>query len=234
MQLMRAICRRGVAGVVVTHNAQMASCADRVVVLQDGQVIDQTQASPGPDSLLTPARSDERDAARPPGSSRLRQRRHRWAAGRDPVGQAAAAPGVAAADPGAGPAGPDRRGGGLRRGRRLQRGVPAESAVRLRQLPPAVRRGRPEDHDGGHHGSQEGVRHHSGDWPPVRVHPRLDPDRRVPGPEPGRPLQRPDARPGAGALPLRRRAGRRHQRGSAELFRSTSAPCYPCPDTTRG
>jgi hypothetical protein len=32
----------------------MASCADRVVFLQDGQVIDQTQASPGPDSLLTP------------------------------------------------------------------------------------------------------------------------------------------------------------------------------------
>ncbi len=54
MQLVLAICRRGVAGVVVTHNAQMASCADRVVSLQDGQVIDQSQASPGPTSLLTP------------------------------------------------------------------------------------------------------------------------------------------------------------------------------------
>ncbi len=54
MQLMRAICRRGVAGVVVTHDKQMASCADRVVFLQDGKVIDQTQASSGPDSLLTP------------------------------------------------------------------------------------------------------------------------------------------------------------------------------------
>ena len=54
MQLMLAICRRGVAGVVVTHNEQMASCADRVVVLQDGQVLDQTQASAGPGSLLTP------------------------------------------------------------------------------------------------------------------------------------------------------------------------------------
>ena len=51
MQLMLAICRRGVAGVVVTHDAQMA-CADRVVFLQDGQVIDQAQASAGPDSLL--------------------------------------------------------------------------------------------------------------------------------------------------------------------------------------
>jgi putative ABC transport system ATP-binding protein len=54
MLLIRAICRRGVAGVVVTHNAQLASCADRVVFLQDGQVIDQAHMSPGPDSLLTP------------------------------------------------------------------------------------------------------------------------------------------------------------------------------------
>jgi putative ABC transport system ATP-binding protein len=54
MQLMLAICRRGVAGVLVTHNEQMASCADRVVFLHDGQVIDRTQAPPDPDSLLTP------------------------------------------------------------------------------------------------------------------------------------------------------------------------------------
>jgi putative ABC transport system ATP-binding protein len=55
MLLLRAICRRGVAGVVVTHNEQMASRADRVVLLQDGQVIDQAQTSPGPPhSLLTP------------------------------------------------------------------------------------------------------------------------------------------------------------------------------------
>ena len=54
MLLMLAICRRGVAGVVVTHDAKMASCADRVVYLQDGQVIDQAQISPGPDSPLAP------------------------------------------------------------------------------------------------------------------------------------------------------------------------------------
>jgi putative ABC transport system ATP-binding protein len=54
MLLMLAICRRGVAGVVVTHDAQMASCADRVVFLQDGRVIDQAPAGSGPDSLLTP------------------------------------------------------------------------------------------------------------------------------------------------------------------------------------
>ena len=54
MLLMLAICRRGVAGVVVTHDAQMAACADRVVHLQDGQVTDGAQTAPGPDSLLAP------------------------------------------------------------------------------------------------------------------------------------------------------------------------------------
>jgi len=54
MSLMLAICRRGIAGVVVTHDAQMASRADRIVFLRDGQVIDQAHAGSGPDSLLTP------------------------------------------------------------------------------------------------------------------------------------------------------------------------------------
>jgi putative ABC transport system ATP-binding protein len=54
MQLMLTICRRGVAGVVVTHDAQFASCADRVVFLRDGRIIDQTRTPPGPESLLTP------------------------------------------------------------------------------------------------------------------------------------------------------------------------------------
>jgi putative ABC transport system ATP-binding protein len=54
MLLLAAICRRGVAGVVVTHDARLASCADRVVFLQDGHIIDQTRTPPGPDSLLAP------------------------------------------------------------------------------------------------------------------------------------------------------------------------------------
>jgi putative ABC transport system ATP-binding protein len=54
MRLLRAACQRGVAGVVVTHDAQLASCADRVVFLRDGSIIDQTQAMPGPESLLAP------------------------------------------------------------------------------------------------------------------------------------------------------------------------------------
>ena len=150
--------------------------------------------------------------ARPPDSCRFCRRRSRRPARRDPVGLAAAAPGVAAAAPGADPAGPDGRGGRLRRGRRLQRGGPARSAVRLRELPPAVRRAS-AGHGGRRRRRPEGVRHRSGDRAPVRAHPRLGPDRRIPGPGPGRPLQPPDAGPDAGALPGRRRAGGRHRRG---------------------
>jgi putative ABC transport system ATP-binding protein len=38
---------------VVTHDAQLASWADRVVFLRDGNVVDQTAPQPGPESLLT-------------------------------------------------------------------------------------------------------------------------------------------------------------------------------------
>lgn len=52
MRLLRAACQRGVAGVVVTHDAQLASWADRVVFLRDGRIVDQTMPPSGPDSLL--------------------------------------------------------------------------------------------------------------------------------------------------------------------------------------
>jgi putative ABC transport system ATP-binding protein len=51
MRLVLAACRRGVAAVIVTHDAQLASWADRVVFLRDGRIIDQT-SPPGPESLL--------------------------------------------------------------------------------------------------------------------------------------------------------------------------------------
>jgi putative ABC transport system ATP-binding protein len=54
MRLIRAACKRGVAAVVVTHDAQLAAWADRVVFLRDGLVADQTAPAPGPESLLTP------------------------------------------------------------------------------------------------------------------------------------------------------------------------------------
>ena len=54
MRLMRSACGRGVAGVVVTHDAQLASWADRVVFIRDGRVADQTSPLQGPESLLAP------------------------------------------------------------------------------------------------------------------------------------------------------------------------------------
>jgi putative ABC transport system ATP-binding protein len=55
MRLLRSATRRGVAGVVVTHEAHLASWADRVVFLRDGHVVDQTVPPPGPESLLAAA-----------------------------------------------------------------------------------------------------------------------------------------------------------------------------------
>jgi len=57
MRLVLAACRRGVAAVVVTHDAQLASWADRVVFLRDGRVVDQTMPPPSPESFLTSVRN---------------------------------------------------------------------------------------------------------------------------------------------------------------------------------
>jgi len=53
MRLILAACKRGVSAVIVTHDAQLASWADKVVFIRDGRVVDQTVAPPSPESLLT-------------------------------------------------------------------------------------------------------------------------------------------------------------------------------------
>ncbi len=55
MQLIRAACERGVAAVVVTHDAHLASFADRVTYLRDGHVVDET-APQSPDPSLAASR----------------------------------------------------------------------------------------------------------------------------------------------------------------------------------
>jgi putative ABC transport system ATP-binding protein len=52
MRLILSACKRGVAAVVVTHDAQLAAWAERVVFLRDGRVVDQTVPPPTPESLL--------------------------------------------------------------------------------------------------------------------------------------------------------------------------------------
>jgi putative ABC transport system ATP-binding protein len=56
MRLLREVCRRGAAGVLVTHEAHLASWADRVVFLRDGRLVDQTGSAPGPETLLVVGR----------------------------------------------------------------------------------------------------------------------------------------------------------------------------------
>jgi len=53
LRLLRQVTRTGAAAILVTHDAQLASWADRVVFLRDGRVIDETAPPPGPESLLT-------------------------------------------------------------------------------------------------------------------------------------------------------------------------------------
>ena len=52
MRLMLAACHRGSAAVVVTHDAQLASWADRVVFLRDGRIVDQTTPVEKPEAFL--------------------------------------------------------------------------------------------------------------------------------------------------------------------------------------
>jgi putative ABC transport system ATP-binding protein len=55
MRMLLAACKRGVAAVIVTHDAQLASWADRVVFLRDGRIVDHTIPPPSPEALLQSA-----------------------------------------------------------------------------------------------------------------------------------------------------------------------------------
>jgi multiple sugar transport system ATP-binding protein len=56
MRLILAACHRGMAAIVVTHDAQLASWADRVVFLRDGRVVDQTLPTENPETFLAELR----------------------------------------------------------------------------------------------------------------------------------------------------------------------------------
>ncbi|HEX9527196.1 MAG TPA: ABC transporter ATP-binding protein, partial [Streptosporangiaceae bacterium] len=54
MRLLHGACKSGgMTAVVVTHDAQLASWADRVMFLRDGRMTDQAAPAKGPESLLT-------------------------------------------------------------------------------------------------------------------------------------------------------------------------------------
>ena len=52
MRMIHTACQQGVAAVVVTHDAQLASWADRVVLIRDGRIVNQRVPAPAPESLL--------------------------------------------------------------------------------------------------------------------------------------------------------------------------------------
>ncbi|HEY1918263.1 MAG TPA: ABC transporter ATP-binding protein [Streptosporangiaceae bacterium] len=53
MQLLHNACKKaGMGAMVVTHDAQLASWADRVVFLRDGRLTDQSVPAAGPETLL--------------------------------------------------------------------------------------------------------------------------------------------------------------------------------------
>jgi putative ABC transport system ATP-binding protein len=54
MAMIRDACGRGVAAVVVTHDAHLASWADRVVFLRDGRIVDHVTPE-APDSAIGPS-----------------------------------------------------------------------------------------------------------------------------------------------------------------------------------
>jgi putative ABC transport system ATP-binding protein len=51
MRVILAACKSGVAAVVVTHDAQLASLADRVVFIRDGRIVDQKVTPPRPEAI---------------------------------------------------------------------------------------------------------------------------------------------------------------------------------------
>jgi putative ABC transport system ATP-binding protein len=53
MRLLRSACQDGVAGVIVTHDAQLASWAHRVIFLRDGRIVDQTSPAVALETLLS-------------------------------------------------------------------------------------------------------------------------------------------------------------------------------------
>ncbi len=68
MRLILAACHRGLAAVVVTHDAQLASWADRVIFLRDGRIVDQTLPLESPEAFLAEApEADERRRPRTAG-----------------------------------------------------------------------------------------------------------------------------------------------------------------------
>ena len=86
MKMIRGACKQGVAAVIVTHDAHLASWADRVVFLKDGRIVDQTVPPPSPSRFWRRRRPHERRGRNGPaerfvGLTASRRLGARWSAG---------------------------------------------------------------------------------------------------------------------------------------------------------
>jgi putative ABC transport system ATP-binding protein len=55
VRLIKESCQRGLAAILVTHDAKLASWADRIVFLHDGRVVDRTAEIPTPEAFVESA-----------------------------------------------------------------------------------------------------------------------------------------------------------------------------------
>ena len=63
MRMVLAACHRGFAAVIVTHDAQLASWADRVVFIRDGRMVDQTMPPSSSNRCSSQGSKDRRTVA---------------------------------------------------------------------------------------------------------------------------------------------------------------------------
>ena len=216
MRMIRTACQRGIAAVVVTHDAQLASWADRVVLIRDGRIVDQPAPAPGPESL---AGAGPVSTLHPPARGDRQRGRPRPARG-VPLGLAAVPPRMA---PAAARARPAHRGGrrddlGRQRGHEHAAPEPGLRHVRhrgraghaARHRPAPGRRHRRHRRPLGPGRSHRESGHRDGH------HPACAAARR----ESARALQLPAAQPGQRYLPGRARSGRADQPGRGPVRRA--------------
>ena len=220
--MIRDACERGVAAVVVTHDAQLASWADRVVFLRDGRTpwtsLRRRRRRPALASARRPPPSRDptagtasraegpgdgdgagagAGAGAPPG-----RRRGAGPAGRGPLGVAAVPAGVAPAVPDLRP----RHGGRRRHHRRLRRGG---QHARRRRTPALARRRTPSPSRRNNaprrcrrRGPRAPVRPGGADRERDPVDPGLDQHLPAPGAGPARAVRRADALARLGPVPV--------------------------------
>ena len=167
MAMIRDACDHGVAAIVVTHDAHLASWADRVVFLRDGHIVDHVApmrfrpalrcfCRQWPDRARDPGVPMSTTVLAPVATDPSRRRGSARSTGRRPLGVAPVSAGMASAVP---DPGPHHRGGGRHHrglGRRHEQSAAEER--RIRHGPGLRRPSRRYDAHAGERHRQPGAR----------------------------------------------------------------------------